>query len=125
MSANLISSIPTNLYIGGEWLPSSDGNRISVVDPATELVIADVASGSAADATGAVDAAFEAAAEWAATPPRVRGEVLRKAFELMTEMPFLLSVTAMLSGYTAIYRRGLRPAEGEAAGNEHKCGTGD
>jgi len=85
MSAKLISAIPTNLYIGGEWLPSSDGNRISVVDPATELVIADVASGSAADATAAVDAAFAAAAEWAATPSRVRAEVLRKAFELMTE----------------------------------------
>jgi succinate-semialdehyde dehydrogenase/glutarate-semialdehyde dehydrogenase len=84
MSDKLISSIPTNLYIGGQWVPSSDGNRIPIVDPATEQVIADVASGSADDATSAVDAAFSAAAEWAATPPRVRAEVLRKAFELMT-----------------------------------------
>jgi succinate-semialdehyde dehydrogenase/glutarate-semialdehyde dehydrogenase len=85
MSDKLIRSIPTDLYIGGHWLPSADGNRISVVDPATEQVIADVASGAAADATSAVNAAFEAAQEWAATAPRVRAEVLRTAFELMTE----------------------------------------
>ena len=84
MSAELISSIPTSLYIGGQWVPSADGAQISVVDPATERVIAHVASGSAADATTAVDAASEAAAEWQATPPRARAEVLRQAFELMT-----------------------------------------
>jgi len=85
MSDKLISSISTDLYIGGHWVPSADGKRISVVDPATEQVIADVASGAADDATSAVDAAFAAAEEWAATSPRVRAEVLRKAFELMTE----------------------------------------
>ena len=84
MSDELISSIPTSLYIGGQWLPSADGAQISVVDPATERVIAHVASGSAADAITAVDAACEAAAEWQATPPRARAEVLRQAFELMT-----------------------------------------
>ena len=83
MSDKLIGSIPTDLYIGGQWVPSADGNRISVVDPATEQVIADVASGATADATSAVDAAFEAAEEWAATSPRARAEVLRQAFELM------------------------------------------
>jgi len=85
MSDKLINSIPTKLYIGGEWVAAADGNRIAVVDPATEQVIAEVASGASADATAAVDAAFAAAAEWAATAPRVRAEVLRKAFELMTE----------------------------------------
>jgi succinate-semialdehyde dehydrogenase/glutarate-semialdehyde dehydrogenase len=85
MSDKLISAIPTDLHIGGQWVPSSDGSRISVVDPATEQVIADVASGSAADATSAVDAAFAASAEWAATAPRERGEILRKAYELITE----------------------------------------
>jgi succinate-semialdehyde dehydrogenase/glutarate-semialdehyde dehydrogenase len=85
MSDKLINSIPTDLYIGGEWLPSADGSTIDVVDPATEQVIATVASGAAADAEKAVDAAFGAAEEWAATAPRIRAEVLRKAFELMTE----------------------------------------
>ena len=85
MSDKLISSVPTDLYIGGQWLPSADGKRIAVVDPATEKVIAEVASGAAADAGSAVDAAFAAGAEWSATPPRARAEILRKAFELMTE----------------------------------------
>ena len=84
MSDRLINSIPTNLYIGGQWVPAADGNRIAVVDPATEKVIAEVASGAPDDATVAVDAAFEAGAGWAATAPRVRAEVLRKAFEMMT-----------------------------------------
>jgi len=84
MSDKLIGSIPTDLYIGGKWVPSADGNRIPVVDPATEEVIAEVASGAVADAASAVDAAFAAGEEWAATAPRVRAEVLRKSFELMT-----------------------------------------
>ncbi|GIE00416.1 NAD-dependent succinate-semialdehyde dehydrogenase [Paractinoplanes durhamensis] len=55
-----------------------------MLDPATGDVIATVADGSEADAVAAVDAAAEAAAAWAATPPRVRGEHLRRAFELMS-----------------------------------------
>lgn len=85
MSDELIGSVKKDLYIGAQWLPSSDGNRIPIVDPATEEVIADVASGNADDALRAVDAAYDAGPSWAATPPRERAEILRKAFELMTE----------------------------------------
>ncbi|GAA2606635.1 NAD-dependent succinate-semialdehyde dehydrogenase [Paractinoplanes durhamensis] len=74
----------TELFIGGKWVPASSGNRFDVLDPATGDVIATVADGSEADAVAAVDAAAEAAAAWAATPPRVRGEHLRRAFELMS-----------------------------------------
>lgn len=84
MSEELIQSVPTGLFIGGQWLDSSDGSRIEVVDPATEQVIADVASGTPEDATLAVDAAFEAGKTWAKTAPRERAEVLRAAFELIT-----------------------------------------
>ncbi len=80
-----VAKIPTDLYIGGSWTPASDGERFDVYDPATTDLIASVASGSAADATAAVDAADAAAAGWAATPARQRGEILRKAFELMIE----------------------------------------
>jgi len=95
MSDKLIDSIPKDLYIGGRWLPASDGNRIPVVDPATEKVIAEVASGSVEDATSAVDAAAAAGPGWAATAPRERGEILRRAFELMqqrkTELATIIS----------------------------------
>jgi succinate-semialdehyde dehydrogenase/glutarate-semialdehyde dehydrogenase len=77
--------VETELFIGGKWVPARSGNRFDVQDPATGEVIATVADGGEADAIAAVDAAAEAASAWAATPPRVRGEHLRRAFELMTE----------------------------------------
>ena len=72
------------LLIGGEWREASDGAEIDVLDPSTGEPVATVPSGSAEDAVAAVDAAEAAAGEWAATPPRQRGEILRRAFELMT-----------------------------------------
>lgn len=56
-----------------------------MTDPATEDVIAEVADGSVQDALDAVEIADLAMPGWAATPPRERGEILRRAFELMTE----------------------------------------
>ena len=74
----------TGLFIGGEWRPGSGGDRLAVVDPATEDVIVEVASATVADAVAAVEAADAAGPAWAATAPRERAEVLRRAFELMT-----------------------------------------
>ncbi len=74
----------TDLYIGGKPVPAADGARFDVIDPATATVIATVADGSVQDALYAVDAAAEAAEGWAATAPRQRAEVLRRAFDLMT-----------------------------------------
>jgi len=84
MSEKLIQSIPNGLFIGGQWLDSSDRGRIEVDDPATEEIIASVASATVDDATKAVDAAYEAGKSWARTAPRERAEVLRAAFELIT-----------------------------------------
>ena len=80
---SIVSGVSTDLYIGGKWVPASDGSRFDVLDPATESPIASVASASVADATAAIDAAQSAFAGWAARKPRERGEVLRKAFELI------------------------------------------
>ncbi|MCH8930688.1 MAG: aldehyde dehydrogenase family protein, partial [Proteobacteria bacterium] len=79
----MIKSIPRELFIGGAWVPASGGDEISVVDPATEQEIATVASASVDDAILAVEAADNAAADWAARAPRARAEILRKSFELM------------------------------------------
>jgi len=79
--ANL--DVPSDLYIGGAFVPAQDGERFEVRNPATEEVLARVASASQADAMRALDAAHGAFADWAARTPRERGEVLRKAFELM------------------------------------------
>src|SRR5665647_1773199 len=77
--------MPTDLFVGGAWVPASSGDRFDVVVPATGTVIATVADGDVVDAIAAVDAAEAAAPGWAATPPRRRGEILRRAFELMTQ----------------------------------------
>lgn len=78
-------SVPTGCYVGGKWLPASDGGQIVVLDPATEAEIARVADATVPDALAAVDAAAAALPGWAATAPRERGEVLRRAFDLMVE----------------------------------------
>jgi len=74
----------TDLYIDGAWRPGASGTRFDVINPATEKVIASVASADIADADAALDAAEAAMKDWAARTPRARSEVLRKAWELMT-----------------------------------------
>jgi succinate-semialdehyde dehydrogenase / glutarate-semialdehyde dehydrogenase len=78
-------SVRTGLYIDGAWRAASDGAEIDVLDPASEEIIASVASASIEDGLAAVAAADRALPAWAATAPRRRAEILRKAFELMTE----------------------------------------
>jgi len=80
---NLLAGVSTELYIGGAWRPASDGSRLDVTDPATEATIASVASASVEDAMAAVEAAAAAGPAWAAKKPRERGEILRKAHEIM------------------------------------------
>jgi succinate-semialdehyde dehydrogenase / glutarate-semialdehyde dehydrogenase len=76
--------VPRDLWVGGQWLPSADHRRIQVDDPSTGQMLADVADASVADGLAAVQAAADAGSAWAATAPRARAEVLRRAFELMT-----------------------------------------
>jgi succinate-semialdehyde dehydrogenase/glutarate-semialdehyde dehydrogenase len=83
MYDNLLANVPTDLWIGGKWRKSSDGERFDVTDPATERTVASVASASVEDAQAAVDAAGAAFENWAAKKPRERGEILRKAYELI------------------------------------------
>jgi succinate-semialdehyde dehydrogenase/glutarate-semialdehyde dehydrogenase len=75
----------TDLFIGGEWRAAQGGERFDVVDPGTEEVLAQVADAGAVDARAAADAAADAQPAWAAKAPRERGEVLRRAWELLTE----------------------------------------
>lgn len=81
----LIGSVPTGLFIGGEWRDAEGGKTLEVTNPATGEVLAKVADASPADGDAALTAAAAAQAEWAATPARDRSELLRKAFELITE----------------------------------------
>jgi succinate-semialdehyde dehydrogenase / glutarate-semialdehyde dehydrogenase len=82
-TAELVSNLLTDLYVGGKAVPAADGRRFDVVDPATGQAITTVADAGVNDAIAAIDAADEAAAAWAATAPRQRAEILRRAFDLM------------------------------------------
>jgi succinate-semialdehyde dehydrogenase/glutarate-semialdehyde dehydrogenase len=80
----LIDSVPTGLLIGGTWRPASGGERFDVHDPATGGTLTTCADGTPEDGLAALAAAHAAQADWAATPPRDRGEILRRAFETVT-----------------------------------------
>ncbi|WP_067533405.1 NAD-dependent succinate-semialdehyde dehydrogenase [Nocardia crassostreae] len=79
----LLESIPTQLWIGGP-VDAAGGATFPVHNPATGEVIANVADATPADAVRALDAAVAVQAEWAATPARQRGEILRAVFEAIT-----------------------------------------
>jgi succinate-semialdehyde dehydrogenase/glutarate-semialdehyde dehydrogenase len=76
----VLAQVPKQLYIAGQWRDGAKGS-LSVEDPATGESLCEVADASVEDAQDALDAAVEAGPEWAAHPPRERGEILRRAFE--------------------------------------------
>ncbi|MFI6577927.1 NAD-dependent succinate-semialdehyde dehydrogenase [Nocardiopsis sp. NPDC050513] len=92
----------TELRIAGKRVPASDGGRFGVVDPASGHEVATVADGTVPDALAAVDAAAAAAEPWAATPPRQRGEILRRAFELMEQRSEQLAALISLESGKAL-----------------------
>src|SRR5690606_16563011 len=83
--SELLAKVPTQLYIGGRWVDGATGRTIEVTDPATGDTIATIADATPEDGIRALDAAADAAAAWAATPARTRGELLRSAWELLRE----------------------------------------
>ena len=73
------------LYIDGGWSAPLDPVSIAVINPATEEVVAHVASGSAADVDRAVAAARAAFASWSGTSPHARAQVIGRIYELIIE----------------------------------------
>jgi succinate-semialdehyde dehydrogenase/glutarate-semialdehyde dehydrogenase len=82
--------VPHDLFIGGQWRPAA-GPPMTVVNPATEQILAEVADATPADAARALQAAADAQPSWAVTPPRVRSEVLYRTYQLMIERVDLLA----------------------------------
>ncbi|HSU02011.1 MAG TPA: aldehyde dehydrogenase family protein, partial [Nocardioides sp.] len=83
--ADVIETVPRQLLIGGRWVDAAGGATFEVTNPADDSVLASIADATPADGERALAAAAAAQKEWAATEPRTRGEVLRSAFELLTE----------------------------------------
>ncbi|MET4538442.1 succinate-semialdehyde dehydrogenase/glutarate-semialdehyde dehydrogenase [Arthrobacter bambusae] len=82
---DLLDAVPAGLFINGQWLPATDGKTFDVEDPATGKVLMAIADASPEDGKAALDAAATAQEAWAKFTPRGRGEILRRAFELLTE----------------------------------------
>jgi succinate-semialdehyde dehydrogenase / glutarate-semialdehyde dehydrogenase len=81
----LLARVPSQLLLGGKWVDGTSGRTIDVFDPATGAVLKTIADASVDDAQRAMDVAADTQESWAATAPRVRGEILRSAFDLLQE----------------------------------------
>ena len=81
--AQVLKSVRTGVCIGGEWRAAHTGRRFAVLDPATGRTLTEVADAGSDDARDALDAAERAQAGWAATAPRERSDILRRAFDLL------------------------------------------
>ena len=96
------------LYINGQWVPGA--STVAVTDPSDGSVIAQVAIADDAQCEAAIAAADAVAVEWAATAPRFRSEILRKAFEIMTaEIEEIATLISRENG------KAMPDARGEAA----------
>ncbi|MFZ3415147.1 NAD-dependent succinate-semialdehyde dehydrogenase [Arthrobacter sp. 3Tela_A] len=78
-----VARVSTGLFIDGQWSDAASGARFNVVNPATEQIIATVADGGPEDAQRAIETAGRVQKEWAATAPRERSEILRRAYDLI------------------------------------------
>jgi succinate-semialdehyde dehydrogenase/glutarate-semialdehyde dehydrogenase len=73
---------PTGLFIAGEWF--TPAVTLDVINPASLEVLAQIGNASVEDGLAAVQAAHDAFGPWAATAPRQRAEILRRAYEIMS-----------------------------------------
>ena len=79
----VVEGVPAGLSIGGRWRPASSGAVFEVEDPSVAKPLRTVADADTDDALAALQAASDAQESWAAHPPRERGEILRRAYELI------------------------------------------
>ena len=81
----VLRRVPTDLFIGGEWVPADAGERFDVLDPASGRAIASVADAGPDDGMRALEAAASTQAELAATSPRQRADWLTAAYEAVMD----------------------------------------
>ena len=105
-----IATVNTGTFIDGRWSESASGARFDVLNPATEEVIATVADGGPEDAQHAIETAGRAQKDWAATPPRERSEILRRAYDLIMQRQDTLALIM-----TTEMGKPLAEAKGEVA----------
>ncbi len=80
---DLLAQVPTQLYIAGKWVDGHGAAPIAVEDPSTGKALLQIENANAEDGMNALKAADETQASWSRVAPRERGEILRRAFELV------------------------------------------
>ncbi|HSI97398.1 MAG TPA: aminobutyraldehyde dehydrogenase [Gaiellaceae bacterium] len=80
-----VSVTQNKQFIGGEWVESSSGETLEVVNPATGEMIAEVPKSTAEDVERAVEAARKAWSEWRFKTPKDRMELLLALADLVDE----------------------------------------
>jgi hypothetical protein len=124
---DVVRRVPKGLWVGGGTTPATDKAVLPVHDPSTGEVLTEVADASPADGVAAVDVAVAAQEGWAATAPRERGEILRRAFELMTARADDLALLMTLEmGKPLVESRGeVGMRRSSSAGSaRRRCGRG-
>ncbi|MEA2256239.1 MAG: succinate-semialdehyde dehydrogenase / glutarate-semialdehyde dehydrogenase [Solirubrobacteraceae bacterium] len=81
----ILDAVKTRLFVGGEWRDAAEGGTLPVEDPATGETLVEVADATVDDAKAALAAAHDAFPEWRDHPPRERGDILRRAYDVITE----------------------------------------
>src|SRR3984957_7186035 len=105
--AEVLAAVPKELFIAGAWRPAASGARLEVEDPATGKVLCEIADADEADAMAALSAAADAQSDWGSYPPRERGEILRRAFEMIAERTEELAMLMSLEmGKSVVGARG-------------------
>jgi len=67
-----VSVTQQKMFVGGEFVDSTSGETMEVLNPATGEVIAEVPRGTAEDVERAVDAARKAWGDWQRKTPKDR-----------------------------------------------------
>jgi succinate-semialdehyde dehydrogenase/glutarate-semialdehyde dehydrogenase len=105
--SEVLNAVPKELFIAGTWRPAASGAHLAVEDPATGEPLCEIADAGTEDALAALAAAHDAQAAWGAHPPRERGEILRRAFELIVERTEELAMLMSLEmGKSLVEARG-------------------
>jgi len=91
--------LKTELFINGAWVKGT--GSIPVMNPSTDTLIAEISTADQAQCDAAITAAHDAFPAWAKTPSRIRSEILRKAFEIMSaESDQIARLISMENGKT-------------------------
>ncbi|MEV6771329.1 NAD-dependent succinate-semialdehyde dehydrogenase [Nocardia sp. NPDC051030] len=77
--------VPTGVWIDGAAVAAQSGGTFTVSDPATGDVLTEVADAGREDALRALDSACRVQSDWAATAPRERAAILRRAWEILLD----------------------------------------